>query len=123
MSQLSPDKISLKEKFALFNEQWEGKVVAEMNGMYIKLARLQGEFLWHSHAHEDEMFHVLEGELTMRFRDRDVTVGQGECIVVPRGVEHMPICPEEVKIMLIEPKGTVNTGDADSDRRVEPEWI
>lgn len=119
----SPDKVVVAEKFRLFSEQWQGKVVAEMNGMFVKLCRLEGEFLWHSHEIEDEMFYVLEGALTMRFRDRDVQLGPGEFIVVPHGIEHMPVCPQETKIMLIEPKQTVNTGDVDSDRRVEPEWI
>ncbi|MGE4469809.1 MAG: cupin domain-containing protein [Desulfovibrio sp.] len=119
----APDKVSLEEKFALFHEQWQGKVVAEMNGMYVKLARLEGEFLWHSHDKEDELFFVVEGELTMRFEDRDVSVRPGELIVVPRGVRHMPVCPAEAKVMLIEPKATVNTGNEESERRVEPEWI
>ncbi|MGE4291684.1 MAG: cupin domain-containing protein [Desulfovibrio sp.] len=123
MSEKRIDKVVVDEKFKLFSEQWQGKVVAEMNGMYVKLARLEGEFLWHKHDTEDEMFYVLEGALTMRLRDRDVRVGPGEFIVIPSGVEHMPVCPAETKIMLIEPKATVNTGDAESERRVEPEWI
>ncbi len=123
MSKGRLDKIDVAEKFGLFTQQWQGKVVAEMNGMYVKLARLEGEFIPHTHEAEDEMFYVLEGELTMRLPDRDVVVGPGQFIVVPRGVEHMPVCPRETKIMLIEPKETVNTGDADSARRVEPEWI
>lgn len=118
-----PHKVSLAKKFALFSEQWQGKVVAELNDMYVKLCRLEGEFLWHSHDVEDELFFVVEGALTMRFRDRDVQVGPGEFIVVPHGVEHMPVCERETKIMLIEPRDTVNTGNEQSERRVEPEWI
>lgn len=123
MNERPLDKVVPADKFALFTEQWQGKIVAEMNGMYVKLARLEGQFLWHKHEVEDEMFFVLDGELTMRLRDRDLVVGPGELVVVPHGVEHMPVCPKETRVMLVEPKATVNTGDADSDRRVEPEWI
>lgn len=117
------DKVNIKDKLALFTEQWSGKVVAEINDMYVKLCKLEGEFLWHSHDWEDEMFYVVKGELTMRYRDRDVVVGPGEFVVVPHGVEHMPVCPSEAHIMLIEPKATVNTGGEESERTVEPEWL
>lgn len=115
--------VNIKQKLALITEQWQGKVVGEINDMYVKLAKLEGEFLWHSHDWEDEMFLVVSGEMTMRFRDHDERVGPGEFIIVPHGVEHMPVCPQETHILLIEPKATVNTGDAGGERTVEPEWI
>lgn len=115
--------INIKEKLDLIKEQWQGKVVGEVNDMYVKLAKLEGEFLWHSHDWEDEMFLVVTGELIMRFRDGDQIVGPGEFVIVPHGVEHMPVCSSETQIMLIEPKATVNTGGAGGKRTVEPEWI
>lgn len=117
------DKVNINDKLALITEQWQGKVVGQVNDMYVKLCKLEGEFLWHSHDWEDEMFYVVEGELTMRFRDRDVVLGPGEFVVVPHGEEHMPVCPKETSVMLFEPKATVNTGGAGGERTVEPEWI
>ena len=115
--------VNIAEKLGLITEQWQGKVVGEVNDMFVKLAKLEGEFLWHSHDWEDEMFLVVSGELVMRFRDRDEKVGPGEFIIVPHGTEHMPICKTETHIMLFEPKATVNTGDAGGERTVEPEWV
>jgi mannose-6-phosphate isomerase-like protein (cupin superfamily) len=115
--------VNLAEKFALFTDQWHARIVGEINDTHVKLARIQGEFLWHSHAEEDELFLVVEGELTLKLRDRDLLVRPGEFVVVPRGVEHMPVCENEVKILLLEPKTTVNTGDAGGERTVEPEWL
>ncbi|MGE4506266.1 MAG: cupin domain-containing protein, partial [Desulfovibrionaceae bacterium] len=106
-----------------FTDQWHARIVGEINDTPVKLARIQGEFLWHSHAEEDELFLVVEGELTLKLRDRDLLVRPGEFVVVPRGVEHMPVCENEVKILLLEPKTTVNTGDAGGERTVEPEWL
>ncbi|MBU1249020.1 MAG: cupin domain-containing protein [Proteobacteria bacterium] len=117
------DKVNLADKLALISGQWQAKVVGEINDMYVKLVKLEGEFLWHSHDWEDEMFFVVEGEMVMRYRDRDVIIGPGEFIIVPHGVEHMPVCREKTNIMLIEPKATVNTGNAGGERTVEPEWI
>jgi mannose-6-phosphate isomerase-like protein (cupin superfamily) len=113
---LMVDKVNLDEKFALFSEHWSPKVVAELNGQAVKLVKLQGEFVWHHHDHEDELFFVMRGTLRMEFRDRVVTVEAGEFIVVPHGVEHRPVAPEEVHLMLFEPLETVNTGNVQEER-------
>ncbi len=118
------DKVNLAAKFALFSEQWSPKIVAELNGQYVKLAKLQGEFVWHRHAAEDELFLVLKGELTIRLRDREVLLRPGEFLVVPAGVEHQPWAPGEVEVLLLEPKSTLNTGDVRDARTIDrPEWI
>lgn len=118
------DAINLIEKFALFADQWSPKVIAELNGQYVKLAKIEGEFVWHHHEDEDELFFVVKGTLLMKFRDRDVVVNQGEMIVVPAGVEHKPVAEEEVYILLFEPKSTRNTGNVQDERTVEDvAWI
>lgn len=103
--------INLSEKFALFDEQWKPKVVAEMNDYQFKVAKVKGDFVWHDHEDTDETFIVLDGELRIDFRDGSVNIGPGEMFVVPKGVEHKPFAENEVKIMLIEPRGVRNTGD------------
>ncbi|MBI4417654.1 MAG: cupin domain-containing protein [Ignavibacteriales bacterium] len=116
--------INLSQKLSLFSDHWSPKIVGELNDSYVKLVKLKGEFIWHHHENEDELFLVLHGTLLMKFRDRDVTVRKGEFIIVPRGVEHMPVAREEVHIILLEPKTTLNTGDVRSERTVEnPEWV
>ena len=121
---MAVEKIVPAEKFALFSETWSPRIVADLNDSHVKFARLKGEFIWHSHKDEDELFLVIEGRLLMRFRDGERWIGKGEMIVVPRGVEHLPEAPEEALIMMIEPKTTVNTGDIRNDRTVErPERI
>lgn len=118
------EKVNLAQKLSLFQEYWRPKIVGELNGSYVKLAKIKGEFLWHRHEHEDEMFFVVSGNLVIRLRDRDIALGEGEFFIVPRGVEHMPVAKEEVHIMLLEPKATLNTGNVQSDRTVnEQEWI
>jgi mannose-6-phosphate isomerase-like protein (cupin superfamily) len=109
---MSPTAINLRDKLALFAEQWSPRVVAEMNDYQFKLVKLQGEFVWHAHADTDEVFIVLDGGLTLQFRDRDVPLSAGEMLVVPKGVEHRPVAAEECCVMLVEPRGVVNTGDA-----------
>lgn len=117
-------RISLSEKFSLVHELWQPKIVGEMNGQYLKLAKLKGEFVWHSHVREDELFMVVTGNLTIAFRDREVELGPGELCIVPRGVEHKPVALEEVQVLMIEPKTTLNTGNVRNERTVEqPEWI
>ena len=106
------NKVNLAEKLATFTDHWNPRIVGELNGQEVKLARLQGEFIWHSHEKEDELFLVIGGLLRMEFRDRHVEVGPGEFIIVPRGVEHRPVAEREAQILLFEPVGTVNTGDA-----------
>jgi mannose-6-phosphate isomerase-like protein (cupin superfamily) len=104
--------IDLAERFTRFADQWSPKVVARLNDYEIKLVKVQGEFVWHTHDDTDELFLVIDGHLTIRLRDGDVTVGPGQLFVVPRGVEHCPVADGEVRAMLIEPAGVVNTGDA-----------
>ncbi|THB65549.1 MAG: cupin domain-containing protein [Desulfovibrio sp.] len=110
------EKVNLEKKFALFNEHWSPKIVGELNESYIKLAKIQGEFVWHKHDNEDEMFFVVKGRLVIRFRDKDVVLNPGEFLIIPRGVEHMPVADQEVWIMLVEPKTTVNTGDVQDEK-------
>lgn len=112
--------VDIAEKFSLFDEPWSPKIVGQVNDMHVKLARLAGEFTWHAHAEEDEMFFVMEGVLIMKFRDRDERIGPGQFIIVPRGTEHLPVTETpEVKVVLFEPASTVNTGDQpDSERTV-----
>jgi len=115
---MTQTKVDIAQKFSLFSEAWQPKIVGEVNGMHVKLARLQGEFMWHSHEHEDEMFLVIEGVLIMKFRDRTERIEAGQFIIVPRGVEHFPASEgAECKIMLFEPGTTVNTGDLEADDR------
>ncbi|MFN0009499.1 MAG: cupin domain-containing protein [Planctomycetota bacterium] len=118
------DKVNLRQKLGLFREHWSPKIVGEVNECLVKLVKFQGEFVWHSHANEDEMFLVVKGRITMRQRDGDVDVGEGEFIVVPRGIEHMPVAAEEAHVLLFEPKTTLNTGDVRNERtRAELERI
>jgi mannose-6-phosphate isomerase-like protein (cupin superfamily) len=111
-------KIDLAEKFSRFSDHWSPKIVAELNGQQVKLVKFQGEFVWHSHANEDELFFVVRGAFRMEFRDRSVELREGEMLVVPRGVEHRPVAREEVCVMLFEPAATVNTGNAGGERTV-----
>lgn len=104
--------INLKDKLAGFSEHWSPRVVAEMNDYQFKLAKFQGEFVWHSHADTDEVFIVLDGDMTLEFRDKIVSLAAGEMYVVPKGVEHRPVAPQECCVMLVEPRGVVNTGEA-----------
>jgi mannose-6-phosphate isomerase-like protein (cupin superfamily) len=118
------DKVNLAEKFGLFDEHWSPKIAGELNDSYVKLVKTKGEFVWHHHENEDELFLVVKGRLLMKLRDRDVWVDEGEFIIVPRGVEHKPVAEEEVHIVLLEPKTTVNTGNVQDERTItEEEWI
>lgn len=110
------EKINLKEKFSKFSDHWNPRIVGELNGQHVKLAKFLGEFVWHSHEHEDELFFVIKGRLLMRFRDKDVWVEEGEMIIVPAKMEHQPIAQEEVFVMLFEPKSTLNTGNIVEER-------
>ena len=116
--------INFKQKFALFHEQWKPKVVAEMNDYQFKIVKLKGDFIWHDHAETDETFIVIEGDLRIDFRDGAAHVRAGEMFVVPKGVEHKPYAENEVKLLLIEPRGVLNTGGAQSERTAESDvWI
>lgn len=117
-------KVNLAAKLASFSTHWDPKIVAELNGQQVKLAKFRGEFVWHHHENEDEMFLVVSGKFVMEFRDRKVPLAEGEFIVVPRGVEHRPVAEEEVSVLLFEPASTLNTGNAGGERTVaEPERI
>ena len=119
-----PESINLLMKIDKFTDQWQPRVVAELNDYQFKVVRIEGDFVWHSHADTDEAFFVLEGELRIDFRDGAVTIRPGELYVVPKGVEHKPFAEHEVKMMLIEPRGTVNTGDQGGDRTAANDlWI
>jgi mannose-6-phosphate isomerase-like protein (cupin superfamily) len=113
------ERIDLREKLSRFDERWSPRIVAELNGQHVKLAKLEGEFVWHSHADEDELFLVLKGKLTIELRDGAVDLGPGQMVVVPRGVEHRPVADGEVHLLLFEPAGTLNTGDVRNERTVE----
>jgi len=120
------ERINLAEKFALFEEHWTPKILAESNGQLVKIAKGQGEIVWHSHANEDELFLVFKGLLVIRFRDHEVALGPGELLVVPKGVEHAPYATEEAHILLIEPRSTAHTGAVVSEQTVpleDQEWI
>jgi mannose-6-phosphate isomerase-like protein (cupin superfamily) len=112
-------KINIAQKFTLFQEYWSPKIVSELNDSYIKLAKFKGEFLWHFHEAEDELFLVVKGRLLIKFRDQDLWLDEGELIVIPKGVEHMPVAEEEVHAILIEPKSTLNTGNIENQRTIE----
>ena len=107
--------INFKEKLAKFTDNWSPKIIAQMNDYHFKLVKLQGDFVWHSHADTDETFIVLHGEMQIDFRDGEVSLKAGEMLVVPKGVEHKPFAEKECQVMLIEPAGTINTGDAGGD--------
>ena len=116
--------INIQEKFTKFSEHWSPKIIAQMNDYHFKIAKIQGEFVWHSHPETDEVFVVIQGEMQIAFRDGVASLKEGEMLVVPKGVEHKPIAEEECHILMIEPAGTVNTGDAGGDLTVEEvEWI
>ena len=111
--------INLNEKFALFTDHWSPKVIGELNGQHVKLAKVKGEFVWHDHANEDEMFLVIKGQLKIEFRDRTEVINEGEMLIVPRGVEHNPVAEEEVWLMLFEPAETKHTGDVEHEMTVK----
>jgi mannose-6-phosphate isomerase-like protein (cupin superfamily) len=113
------EKINLSEKFSLFSEYWSPKIAGELNGQMVKLVKFKGPFVWHHHDNEDEMFYVVKGSFDMEFRDKTVTLREGEFIVVPRGVEHRPNAKEECEVMLFEPASTLNTGNIENERTVK----
>ena len=108
------NKINIEQKLSLFNDHWNPKIIGELNHQHVKLAKLKGEFIWHKHDNEDEMFLVLKGTLKIAFRDRIETINENEMIIVPRGIEHKPIAEKEVSIMLFEPASTINTGELEN---------
>ena len=116
--------VNLAKKLSLFKDHWSPKIVGELNDSYVKLVKLKGEFEWHHHDREDELFFVLKGSLLIKMRDWNLRVEEGEFVIIPKGVEHLPVAEEEVHIMLLEPKSTLNTGNVMSERTVkELDWI
>ena len=113
------EKVNLADTLSRFSEHWTPHIVGELNGQHVKLAKLSGEFVWHTHEEEDELFLVVRGHLAIHLRDRVVELDEGEFFIVPQGVEHKPVADEEVHVLLFEPVGTRNTGDVDDDRTVE----
>ena len=118
-----PDVVNLAHKLTLFAEHWQPRIVGELNDSYVKLVKVQGEFVWHHHDNEDELFLVIKGRLLMRLRDGDQWIETGEFIIIPRGVEHCPVAPDECHILLLEPKTTLNTGNVENERTINAQWI
>jgi len=112
------EKANLTHKFSLFQDYWSPKIAGELNDSYVKLAKLKGEFVWHHHEVEDELFLVVKGRLLVKLRDQDIWLEEGEFVIIPRGVEHLPIAEEEAHVLLLEPKSTLNTGDVQNERTV-----
>ncbi len=116
--------VNFAEKFAMFSDHWSPRIVGQLNDLHVKIAKIEGAFVWHSHSDTDELFIVTKGAMTIHLRDRDIHLKQGEMFIVPKGVEHRPVAEAECEIVMIEPAGTLNTGDAGGDRTVEdPPWI
>ena len=109
------EKVIIAEKLKLFSEYWSPKIVGELNGQHVKLAKFQGEFVWHKHDNEDEMFLVIEGVLKMELRDKTVVINKNEFLIIPKGTEHRPVAEKEVSVMLFEPSSTLNTGDTENE--------
>jgi mannose-6-phosphate isomerase-like protein (cupin superfamily) len=112
------ERVNLAQKFGLFEEYWSPRIAGELNDSYVKLVKLKGEFVWHQHDTEDELFLVVKGHLTIKLRDQDVELDPGEFVIIPRRVEHLPVAAEEVHVLLLEPKSTLNTGNVQSERTV-----
>ncbi len=112
------EKVNIKEKFNLFEDRWSPKVIGEVNDTHVKAVKLKGEFVWHHHEEEDELFLVVKGSMVIKLRDRDIRLEEGEFVVIPRGVEHMPVAEEEAHVLLLEPKSTLNTGNVANERTV-----
>jgi mannose-6-phosphate isomerase-like protein (cupin superfamily) len=115
--------INITQKFSLIQEFWQPKIAGELNDSYIKFARLKGEFIWHKHEVEDELFLVVKGHLRILLRDRELSIKEGEFVIIPQGVEHKPVADDEVHVILLEPKSTLNTGNIRDEHTVAPGWI
>ena len=112
------EKVNLADKLNLFQDYWSPKIVGELNDSHVKLVKLKGEFTWHHHEHEDELFLVIKGRLLIKLRDRDIWLQEGEFVIIPKGIEHLPVAEEEVHVLLIEPKSTLNTGNVQNEKTV-----
>jgi mannose-6-phosphate isomerase-like protein (cupin superfamily) len=114
---------NLAQKLSLFQEYWSPKIVGDLNDNYLKVVKVKGEFVWHKHDNDDELFLVLKGRLVIQLRDQDITLNEGDFVVIPKGVEHKPVAEDEAHVLLIEPKTVVNTGDATDERTVQPDQL
>jgi mannose-6-phosphate isomerase-like protein (cupin superfamily) len=117
------NKVNILEKFALIDAHWSPRIAGELNDSYVKLAKLKGEFIWHHHENEDELFLVVEGELVIELRDQHFELREGEFLIIPKGVEHRPVAADEVHVILIELKSTINTGNLQNEHTVKDQWI
>ncbi len=115
--------VNLEDKFRQITEYWQPRIAGEVNDSYVKLAKLKGEFVWHHHEEEDELFLVVQGRLCIKLRERDLWLEAGEFVIIPKGIEHCPVAEEEVQVLLLEPKSTLNTGNVHNERTVEAGWI
>ncbi len=115
--------VNLTEKFALFSDYWSPKIVGELNDTHVKVVKLRGEFVWHHHDEEDELFLVVKGRLLIKLPDQDLWISKGEFAIIPRGVEHCPVADEETWVVLLEPKSTLNTGNIHNERTIDAEWL
>lgn len=123
MSKNPINKIELAEKFRLIDKYWSPKIAGELNGQYVKLAKFKGEFVWHQHDNEDELFLVVKGVLKIKLPDQELTLREGDFVVIPKGVQHLPIAEEEVQVLMFEPKSTINTGEVTNELTTDCEWI
>ena len=112
------NKVNLVQKFSLFQDYWSPRIVGELNDSYIKLVKFKGEFVWHHHETEDELFLVVKGSLLIKLRDRDIFLEEGEFVIIPKGIEHLPIADEEAHVLLLEPKTTLNTGNVRNEKTI-----
>lgn len=117
------EAVNIAQKFSAFDEYWSPRIAGELNDSYLKLAKLKGEFVWHHHDEEDELFLVVKGRLLIKLRDQDIWLDEGEFAIIPRGVEHLPVAEEEVHVLLLESKSTVNTGNVQNERTVQDQWV
>lgn len=118
-----PYKVTLAEKFDLIQDFWSPGIVGELNGQHVKLAKFRGEFCWHQHDHEDELFLVIRGRIVIKLRDGEMVLNEGEFGIIPKGVEHMPVAEEEAHILLFEPVSTINTGGSENELTTNPDWV
>lgn len=123
MNKIFSETVELSDKFSLIDKYWSPKIVGELNGQYVKLAKFKGEFVWHQHDNEDELFLVVKGILKIKLEDRELTLQEGDFTIIPRGVQHLPIADEEVQVLIFEPKSTINTGEMTNELTTDCEWI
>ena len=117
------EKVNIAQKFSLFQKRWSPKIVGELNDSHVKLVKLEGEFVWHHHDDEDELFLVVKGKLLIKLRDKNIWLDEGEFVIIPKGVEHLPVAQEETQVLLLEPKTTLNTGNVTGEKTIEAAWI